>query len=155
TPGGTLRATLDHPAAVTAAELGPDGEHVATAAADGDARLWSAAGALRWTVTGSGAALDDVGFNADGSQVVSAGPENHARTLEAANGRELRSIELAEGERVRSAQLPEGALPLLLHGNWSAKLWTAHDAVELPLGLGPILARLSPAGDRVATMAAD
>jgi eukaryotic-like serine/threonine-protein kinase len=152
---GTLRARFDHPAAVVAAELDPSGQLVVTAAVDGSARLWSAAGALKWTVAGSTVALEDASFSPDGAKVVTAGPDNHGRVLDTTTGKVVATVELSRGERVRRAEPSADGLSILLHGNWSAKLWSERSVVELATGVGPIQARLSPDGARVATLAAD
>jgi WD40 repeat protein len=85
---GSLLASLPHPAQVQRAEFSPNGFLIATAGADGDARVWTQFGKPRYTFPGrKDSRVFDVGFSRLSSFLVTAGSDGTARVYDLRTGR--------------------------------------------------------------------
>src|SRR5262249_34867897 len=88
---GRAQITLPHPAAVLDVAFSPDGALLATACADGNARLWRAdTGALVRTLRGHTDDVTSVAFSPDGRLLVTASRDHDARIWDVAPGRLVR-----------------------------------------------------------------
>ena len=76
---GLLLANLPHPAMVQRAAFNPAGTLVATAGADGDARVWRVSGTLLHVLGGHRGRVFDVAFSRLSSFLVTAGSDGTAR----------------------------------------------------------------------------
>lgn len=101
---GRLLASLPHPALVQRAELSRNGRLIATAGADGDARVWTEFGALRYTFRGrEQSRVFDVGFSHLTSYLVTASSDGAARVYDLRTGLRESTMPL-HGGHVRRAQ---------------------------------------------------
>jgi WD40 repeat protein len=90
---GGREVVLQHPDVVNDVAVGPAGMLVATASADGLARLWRAGdGRLVRTFQGHHDGLTAVSFSADGTQLVTASLDHDARVWDVATGRTVRAL---------------------------------------------------------------
>lgn len=84
-----------HPGAILAARFSPDGDRLATAAADGSAKLWDVADAASGTLTeitalqGHSAAVLDVIFSPDGSRIATAALDDTVKIWDDSGGEVL------------------------------------------------------------------
>ena len=84
---GRVVAQLAHPARVHRAEFSPNGLLIATAGADGDARVWSQFGELRHRFSGrKDSRIFDVGFSHLSRLLVAAGSDGAARVYNLRTG---------------------------------------------------------------------
>ena len=89
---GLLLANLPHPAMVQRAAFNPAGTLVATAGADGDARVWRVSGKLLHVLGGHRGRVFDVAFSRLSSFLVTAGSDGTARVWRPLAGTEVATM---------------------------------------------------------------
>ena len=85
----TLRASMAHDDQVQSVTFSPDGKYVASASADGTARVWEAATGEEVSRMTHDELVSSVAFSPDGKYVASASADGTARVWEAATGEEV------------------------------------------------------------------
>ena len=89
----SLAAIAAHEGRVLGVSVSPDGKRLATAGADGIARLWDAAtGKLLATFAGHGAAVWGAVFSPDGARLATASEDKTVKVWDAATGKVLRTL---------------------------------------------------------------
>jgi len=157
---------------VLALEFSPDGKRLATASAEGTAKVWDAVtGEEHLTLTGHNGGLTDITFSPDGKRLATGGADATARVWDAATGRELLTL-AGHGDRVWSVAFsPEcvsppdtpaercGARLVTTGRDRTVKVWdaiTGQELLELS-GYNSMVVKsaFSPNGARLATGSAD
>ena len=149
--------------AVTGVAFGLDGKVLATASADGTARLWSAAthrqiGAPLAAGTG---ALTGVAFSPDGKVLATASADGTARLWNVATHRQIGApLAAGTGALTGVAFSPDGKVVATANADGTARLWNVatHRQIGPPLaaGTGALTGvAFSPDGKVVATASAD
>jgi WD40 repeat protein len=150
-------ARLDHDNAVAAVAFSPDGTRVATASADGSARVFEAATGAELARLDHGNAVTAVAFSPDGTRVATASDDRSARVFEAATGAELARLD--HGNAVAAVAFsPDGTRVATASADLSARVFEAATGAELARldHDGTVAAvAFSPDGTRVATASAD
>ena len=153
------RRLLGHAQGIHWASFSPDGELVATASADGTARIWSAAdGEVRQILKGHAGEVSTAAFSPDGRRLVTAGRDATARIWDVGSGKEITVLAGHEHPLKSAAFSPDGERVLTVSQN-TARIWNARTAQaihvldqhteEVRCGV------FSPDGSRVVTGSAD
>jgi WD40 repeat protein len=162
-----------HTDVVTAAAFSPDGNQVATASADGTARLSDAkSGDEIRILKGHDNALNSVAFHPDGALLATGGADRCAKVWDVATGDELLSL-CDHGEEVSGVRFSlDGAYLVTADSAGSARMWDVAAAMDQGSGAAaatsleplphsfrhgtPIMhVELSPDGERLATSGMD
>lgn len=145
-----------HTDAVLSIEFSSDGQRIATASADGTARVWDpkTGGSLQ-ILKGHRDYVRSVAFSPDGTRILTASDDETAKIWETSSGRLLLTLR-GHNDWVRSARFsPDGAFVATASDDGSAKLWNTTDGRELTtarLHDVPIYcAGFSPDGQRLIT----
>ena len=117
------RAILPSKAAVRSVSFNRDGSLLATASADGTARIWRANGALLHTLRHRGPVVSAV-FNPDGSQVLTASADGTARIWRAGDGGPIATLR-HRGPVTSGSFSRDGKLVLTTSRDGTARLWRA------------------------------
>jgi dipeptidyl aminopeptidase/acylaminoacyl peptidase len=148
------------PQGVTSVAWSPDGQHLATASADGTARIWEvASGRLLTTLEGHQRAVQAVAFSPDGQRLVTASADGTARIWEVASGRLLTALQghTAEVDSVQFSS--DGTRVATASRDKTAKVWDAQQGRLLASLAGHtdwvMSVAFSPDGTRVVTASAD
>jgi WD40 repeat protein len=147
---GSSAVVCDLPGAV--ARFNPDGQRLASAHADGKARIWDLPGGELVAELGHPGNIRGLSFSADGSRILTGGEHGFAAIWDAATGAQLRSLE-PEGNFINGVAFsPDGSLVATTCG---------HDCRICDADSGQELARVShesiyglafsPDGRRLAT----
>ena len=109
TTGKAAAPSLKHPAGVIGAVFSPNGQHVATACADGTVRVWHAGSGEPLTPPMShGQFLTLVNFSFDGRLLVTAGNDGRARVWDSQSGQAVTPL-LRQAEAITEATFsPQG-----------------------------------------------
>ena len=138
--GGRVLARVVERKDVTGVALSPAGGLLATAVADGAARLRSLpGGALTWIVETNGAssALTGVAFSRDGGVVVTLGRDGTARTFATDDGREI-AVLAGHTDAVTSAAFSPGNARLVTGSvDGTARIWDPGIAADLQVVAQP------------------
>lgn len=151
---------FQHPLAVNALALGPDGRTLATAAQDQFARLWDlASGALLVAPLRHEGAVLSVAFSMDGSRLITGAKDGTARVWAVASGRPLVEPLLGESAVSWARFSPDGSHAVLHDDEGRTSLWRLSDLSPLQARLqlpGPVVAAaFDPGASRIATALAD
>jgi WD40 repeat protein len=132
-----------------AVAFSPDGEWVASASADGTARIWKSSDwSLTGSLTGHTNALRDVAFSADGEHVVTTGRDGTARVSHTATADELFVLAGHRGPVASAAFSGIAESPIVTSGlDGTTRVW---DAVNQPP-----LGRLARLGAPITSVAVD
>lgn len=134
---GRMLARVTERADVTGIALAPDGSVLATAAADGAARLRLLPGGALATVLVTSGALTGVAFSPDGAVVVTSARDGTARTFSAADGRPI-AVLAGHTDAVTAAAFSRGGRQLLTgSADGTARIWDPGVAPELQLVARP------------------
>jgi WD40 repeat protein len=148
--GRALALLAGHSDTIADAAFSPDRALVATAAADGTARVWDAAsGQQLMELRGHSAPVVEVAFSPDGRFVLSAGEDGSARLWEVASASVLRPD---RGVRA-TAMSPDGRRVAVADENGALRLWTPATGKQRRLARtrrGIRSVAFSPRGDLVA-----
>jgi WD40 repeat protein/serine/threonine protein kinase len=151
-----LRECLEHRAPVVAVAWGPTGRSVATASADGKARLWEpVSGAPLGPPLAHAGPITAMAYSPDGTTLATASEDQSARLWNAVSG-------LARGEPMRHrgpvtslAFTPDGATIVTASADGTVRLWdtTTGQPRGLPLEHGKPVTRVvvAPDGKTLAT----
>jgi WD40 repeat protein len=157
-----------HKGNVTMAIFSPDGSRVATAGADGTARLWDpVAGTLLFTLPaarlqGQPAALNDIAFSPDGLLLATAGADGRARLWDVQTGH-LRDPLRGHAGQVNSVAFSrDGRFVITGSDDGSARIWRTDDpdhafvrALRGPAAGAVLSAAFSPDGRQAVTTKAE
>jgi WD40 repeat protein len=154
---------LAHPAAVTDVTFAPDGATVATACADGRARLWDArSGKLLRIFSGHTDDVTSVAFDPDGRLLVTASRDHDVRIWSVSSGATVRLLH-GHAAQVSDAAFSSDGRWVVSAGPTKAGVW-AVSATDLPANRLFFLvghegaltsAAFAPDGWRVATAGTD
>lgn len=139
------RPFLSHLAAVTHLAFDAGSTRLASASADGTAKLWDVAeGALISTCQGHGTPVRFVQFSRDGRLLVTAGSDGTARVWEVPSCRELLRFREPTGA-VHAAMFDAGTTHLAASDDSATRIWELPRESRSPSELVDVLARLNPA----------
>lgn len=147
-------------APINALEIAPDGRTAATAAGDGELKLWDIAGhRLAGNFTGHQDAIYSVAYSPDGSRLVSASADHTARIWDVASRRAL-AVLSGHTDSVNFALFsPDGSRVVTASSDHTAKVWdTRSGALQSTLAghEGELnRAQFSPDGAQIVTVSAD
>jgi len=149
----TLRGHAD---VLWTAVFSPDGTRIATASADGTAKVWDATtGKELLTVKGSAyGSVWNAGFSPDGKLLATSGEDKIARVWDVRTGEELLTLSSHINEVYRIEFSPDGSRLVTVSTDGTAKVWdvTGKELLTLILGDGavPYWVTFSPDGSRIA-----
>jgi WD40 repeat protein len=124
---GELLFSLSHEGAVRDATYSPDGKWIATASADGSARLWSASsGEERRTLLEGGSALASIAFSSDGAFVAVRSDEGQVFLCDPTGARTSRLLE-TQDPATALVWLPTQAELVTAHGTNVLRILRASD----------------------------
>jgi WD40 repeat protein len=113
------------PAVITAVAFSPDGKQLATAGADGTARIWTVEGRLVRELKGHSKALADVAFSPDGERVATGSKDSTARVWRLSTGAVVATLRGHTDDVTSVAFSPDGQLVLTASRDRDARLWDA------------------------------
>jgi len=107
---GTITTLEGHSGEIFDVEYSPDGSTIASASADGTARLWKSDGTFITSLEGQSSEVlfFDVAYSPDGTTIASASLDNVVRLWES-NGTFITSLEGHSGEVTAVAYSPDGS----------------------------------------------
>ncbi|MGH3782216.1 MAG: CU044_2847 family protein, partial [Pseudonocardiaceae bacterium] len=151
------RARLDHDGPVWAVAFAPDGTRVATASADGSARVFDAVSGAELARLDHDDWVGAVVFSSDGTRVATGSADGSARVFDAASGVELACLD-HDGPVQAVAFAPDGTRVVAASNERSARVFDAASGVELACldhddWVGAVV--FSPDGARVVTGSGD
>ncbi|MCI0540005.1 MAG: protein kinase [Verrucomicrobiales bacterium] len=150
---------LHHKGAVRHAEFSPNGRYVATASADGSARVWDArTGQPVTSPMLHKHVVLGVQFSPDGGRLLTFTEGSEAYVWDAATGQMLGSV-MSHSQRIYTTQFsPDGRRVVTASGDGTAKVWDGHTGEPLLVlkHQAPVRwARFSPDAKQVVTASAD
>ncbi len=149
---GTLESHQDD---VKAVAFSPDGELIATASADGTARVWDVATRRQSGVLkGHGGQVNSVAFLPDGTHVATASDDGTARIWQVQSGRQTNVLAGHDGPVHSVAISPDGSLILTASADATIRLWRIVDGQQVNVAdhaSGVSSASFSPDGSLIAT----
>lgn len=123
--GARAQVVLQHPALVYWGAFSPDGERVATVAADGIGRIWSLSGTVLDSLIGHTAPATGIEFSPDGSRVVTASFDSTARIWDVETGTLVHTLS-GHGGRVRQAVFSkDGTMVATASLDGTARIWNS------------------------------
>jgi WD40 repeat protein len=147
------RTLSGHTGRVLDTEFSPDGKAIATASADGTAKVWDAeTGALRLTLRGHDAPIGDVDFSPDGTELATVGRDGTAKLWDAETGALRRALRGPGGPLCAVAYNPRG--DTLLTAGDRVEVW-ARETGRRRFALARRGAEFSPDGARLLTTRGD
>ncbi len=151
-----LDGLFAHTRPILWATLDPVGHRLATASADGTARVWDLDSGETIAVLPHDGPVNRVEFRSDGSRLVTASDDGTVRIWDLEAGQSGLALRLEHGSPVRIALLhPDGRRVVSGGVDGTIRVWNAHDGAPLgpPHRLGSSLLDLvlSPDGTRMAT----
>jgi WD40 repeat protein len=129
---GRLIHHLRHRATVLSVGFSPDGTRLATAGADGGARIWDVqARAELLAARDYGAIVRSIGFSPEGTRLLTAADDATARVWDASDGRE-RFVFAGHSGPVRSAVFsPDGGQVATASADGTVRVWRETGVEEL------------------------
>lgn len=126
----TLRG---HTGAVRRAVFSPDGMRIATASADGTAKIWDAASGneLLTLQASSKGWVDSVAFSSDGKLLATAGDDKTARIWDSVTGKELLTLKGHLDWVSGVAFNPDGSILASSSADGAIKVWDVHTGKEV------------------------
>ncbi len=152
-----LRKTLrGHEDNVNSVAYSPDGKHLATASADGTAKVWDAeTGGVLMTLSGHGDAVNSVAFSPDGKRLATGSDDKTAKIWDAQSGKELMTLRGHTDKVEEVAFSPDGRRLATGSDDKTAMIWDAQTGKVLTTLRGHTSAvnsvAFSPDGKRVGT----
>jgi WD40 repeat protein len=141
---------LDHRATVFSVGFSPDGTRLATAGADGGARIWDIqSNAELLTARDYGAIVRCVSFSADGTRLLTAADDATGRVWDASDGRERFVFAGHSGPVLRAVFSPEGGQVATASADCTIRVWRETGVGELLRTAHRRGARQLPPADRL------
>jgi WD40 repeat protein len=113
-----------HQASIKQAVFSPDGALIATACADGTARLWSSKAQYLTTLQGHTAGINTVVFSPDGNYILTASDDHTAKVWNVM-GEKMFTLSGHQGSIQSAVFSPNGKWILTTSTDHTARLWTA------------------------------
>lgn len=114
-------------------DYSPDGTRIATAGADGTARIWDAnTGEELAVLRGNASSVMDVAFSTDGDRVVTAGQDGTVRIWNADSGEEIATLDGQTDLVSRVAFSPDGRHVASVGEDQILNVWDANTLEPLP-----------------------
>ncbi|MFN2221305.1 MAG: FHA domain-containing protein [Candidatus Promineifilaceae bacterium] len=149
-----------HDGAIMRAVFSPDGQRIASASADGTAKVWDVTSkATVLTLVGHRGTVNSAVFSPDGTRLVTASDDETARIWDASSGEQLLVLQ-GHGDRVDYATFDaQGERVVTAGADGVAIVWDAESGEQLAVlaGHSDIVpaANFDPQGGRVVTASAD
>jgi WD40 repeat protein len=122
---------VGHIGAVDDVEFSADGALVASAGADGTARLWATSDGTLVRTIAVGAVVRSVALSPDGTQVATGSDDHEARVWAAADGSLQRELIAHDGPVTAVAYSPGGDVLVTGSDDWTAVSWNARTGARL------------------------
>jgi WD40 repeat protein len=138
----------------SAVAFGPFGQRIATGGVQGELALWDrTTGKPLWRIHTSTSTIQDVEFSHDGTQLATAGRDDHASNVwSAKDGAHLLSLRGHDGSVMRASFSPDGAVIATVSVDRTARLWDVSTGALLRVIHGPkYTAEFSPDGRSLLT----
>jgi hypothetical protein len=114
------------------ATFSPDGRQIATASADGTAKVWEArTGECLFTLNGHSDQVMSVSFSPDGRRIVTGSRDQKAKLWDAKSGKELLTLKGHRGWVITVAFSPDGQRIVTASSDGTAKVWKAASVEEV------------------------
>lgn len=126
-PGGSLfKSVVAHTSYVFSVVYSPDGTMLATGGSDDKAKIWSADGALKFTLTGHGNDVLSVKFSPDNAFLLTGGLDGKVKIWKTADGSLVRTIDAHLGEVKQVDISPDGSMFVSASTDQTCKIWDFH-----------------------------
>jgi WD40 repeat protein len=125
-PWVSLYTLQGHTNGIAAVAFSPDGQLIATASADGTAKIWNTlTGKLLHTLQGHTSWIPAVAFSPDGQLIATASADGTAKIWNTLTGKLLHTLKGHTGHVYSVAFSPDGQLVVTASRDNTAKLWNA------------------------------
>lgn len=156
-PGGALfKSVAAHPSNVMSVAYSPDGTMLASGGSDNKAKIWTANGTLKFTLSGHGDDVTSVKFSPDNTFLVTGALDGKLKIWNTADGSLVRTIAAHLGEVKQVDVSPDGSMLVSASTDQTCKIWNSQSGEllsKLGNGTGGVVwsAAWSPDGSKIVT----